>query len=290
MATDPELLRTRHCHDTQEFDTLKYVLSRVLSELDKDLVIKAESFLPHFDPSADKPNSFCLPTAEDERSPDEGETQSDHVIPVRKYVAIDGFCDKPLHERFASVQQSIVVDSSNEVFTKELREWLEAGDQHIPYELLSVPTGDILKMSFASISKRWVGEDRLSTLVQLLERATRTLVPSTLEQPDELTAAATAGVREDVVKDLPYTLTVESWDQWCDLIHRHDAGVITIAQAADSLRELHATGILNKSVQTFTTLSLPLLEQKFAHGCAEYVGIVSAVRKCRRCIETFSTQ
>ena len=286
MAMDPELLRTRHCHDTQEFDTLKYVLSRVLSELDKDLAVKAESFLPHFDPLVDQPSSFCLPTAEDERSPDERETQSGPAIPGRKHVAVDGFLDKPLHERFASVQQSIVVDSSNEVLTKELREWLEAGDQYIPYELLSVPTCDILKMSFASISKRWVGEDRLSTLVQLLERATRTSLQSTCELPDERTAAAAAGLRDDVMEDLPYTLTSESWDQWCGLIHRHGAGVITVAQAADSLRELHAT-ILNKPIQTFTTLSLPLLEQKYAHGGPEYVGIVSAVQNVADALRCF---
>ena len=40
MAMDQELLKSLHCHDTQEFETFKYVLSRVLSELDKTLVIK----------------------------------------------------------------------------------------------------------------------------------------------------------------------------------------------------------------------------------------------------------
>ena len=284
MAMDPELLKSQHCHDTREFETLKYVLSRVLSELDKTLVIKTRFVHPHVDYSARIPNAFYVPAEEDEPLPDEEKRQSALPVHGDKPDAVDGLSEKPLHERFACVQQSFMVNPSDEIFSAELRSWLEPRDQHIPFELLGMSTSDILKRSFASFRNRWVGEHRLNTLVQLLERSIRSAVQSISELPAMPDAA---DLREELVDDFPYALTVDSWNRWWDTILHHEAGFITIGQAADALRELHATGILKKPIQTFAGLPLPLLEKKYEFGSAEYVGIVSAVRNLAEALTHF---
>ena len=287
MAMDPEFLKSQHCHDTREFETLKYVLSRVLSELDKTLAIKTTFVPPHIDNSVQIPNAFCVPAEEDEPLPDEEKRQSSHPVPGDMPEAVKRLPDKPLHERFVLVQQSFMANSLDDAFSAELRNWLEPHDQHIPYELLGMTAGDILKLSFAKFSNRWVGEHRLNTLVQLLERAIRSSVQSISELPDIRDMPDASDLRDELVDDLPYALTVDSWNRWCDTILHHEAGFITIAQAADSLRELHATGILKKPIQIFAVLPLTLMEQKYAHGSAEYVGIVSAVRNLAEALTHF---
>ena len=284
MRMDPVDLQ-QHCHDENERETLKYVLSRVLSELDRTLVIKTEFVQPYVDFSVRIPSAFHVP--EEGPLPDEEKWESAIPAHSEKPSAVQRLPDKPLHERFACAQQSFMANPLDETFSAELREWLEPADQHIPYELLGMPTGDILKLSFASFSKRWVSEHRLNMLVQLLERTVRSALQSVSELPATPDIPNAADLQEGLMDDLSYTLTVDSWNQWCDTILHHAAGVITIAQAADSLRELHATGILKKPVQTYAVLPLPLLEQKYAHGSAEYVGIVSAVRNLAEALTHF---
>jgi hypothetical protein len=278
MSMAPEHLKTQHCHDPQEFDTLKYVLSRVLSELDQSLAFKPQSVQSDADGSTRKLAAIQCPGSESTALPDAATTQAARTIDDGGQEAVDPLPGRPLDERYTSLQQWLVDNPSAETLTIELREWLEPHDQHIPYELLSVSAGDILKMSFASISKRWAGDARLATLVQMLERATRSHAQSPEGSPHECAFPTVAALRVQPVDDERYTLTAGSWDKWRRIIDLRGAGNITVAQAADSLRQIHSGAILNKPVQTFTVCSLPLLEQRYAHGSAEYVGIISAVR------------
>jgi hypothetical protein len=278
MRMPLEHLKSQDCHDPQEFDTLTYVLSRVLSELDKTLVVKPQAV--QLDAG-----SVSAPATGD--LPDAPAAPAFRTIDDVGQEVADPHRGTSLEERFVSLQRWLVDNPSAEILTTELREWLEPHDQHIPLDLLSVPAEDILRMSFAGISKRWAGDARLKTLLQMLERATRAQVQSSAHGPTETTLPTVAALQTRSVDEDRYTLTAGSWDRWRRLIQLRDAGNITVAQAADSLRHIHSTAILHKPIRTFTECSLRQLEQRYAHGSAEYVGIVSAVRNLAEALTHF---
>ena len=281
------VLLKAHCHDASEQETLKYVLSRVMSELDKTLVQRLQIIRPCIsDLSVLKPLAFQAPTDEEVLADAGIEYSTIPVSPDNSH-SVPRLPEKPLHQRFDEAQQAFMANPSVKPFLAALRSWLEPHDMDIPYELLGMSSGDVLKLSFTNLKQRWVGENRLTTLMQLLERAVRSSVQSTTEQIALPGVPDPADLCEEREDDLPFALTDDSWNRWCQTVRNHDAGFITVAQAADSLRELHATAILRQPVQTFLGQSLPSLEKRFQHGSAEHVGIVSSVRNLAEALTHF---
>ena len=270
----PEDITSEHCHDSQELSALEYVLSRILSDLDSDLPAETSNKTPGSPETTIEtslqPLVFQLPETEDD-----GPTE--YAAPQQSNGSDPEITVQSLSERFTAICDFYRRNESNPTFSRELRTFLEPADLSIPYELLGFTIAEVLAYSFETHRNRWSENKRLITTVLLLERAAsacRQTVSSLQELED---VQQSPWDYSESCEETRYKLDMAIWKKWRTQIYKHEAGDITIAQAADSLRNLKQYDFGKYPIRRFLDEDLHILDRYLYRTLPEYTALISAV-------------
>ncbi|MCA9198039.1 MAG: hypothetical protein KDA87_10890 [Planctomycetales bacterium] len=149
--------------------------------------------------------------------------------------------ESKLESNYQSVKDVLLADADPERLAKPLGYWVLPNDRRLPLALLDRTLGDLLRTSFKDLSATpGIGQKKISSLIMLLQRATRNEPPSIpvglQEYADQLTSlpdqpAAAAEFDPSMVSEA-------LWANWQSVVRNFEIGKEKLGRLAPSLQNL----------------------------------------------------
>ena len=156
--------------------------------------------------------------------------------------------DYKLVSSFESIRQTLMQDRFQDRLTKPLVYWALPDDRRLPLAFLNRSIGDLVNTPFEELTATpGVGHKKISSLVKLLNRATRDQPPVPMGL-NELGEPGTTH-RIDGAREFKFNASLVSealWSEWTALVRQLRIGDETLGRVAESLG-FDANGHLDKA-------------------------------------------
>ena len=193
--------------------------------------------------------------------------------------------DDPLEKRFARIVESLGSHATHSLLGSPVSEWSEPGDISLPFKFLSFSIRHVLEMPFDKIAASWTTQDRLTCLIEHLERAARA-IESVTGWPDE---SATEGDDRAIEVPRELTFTGRSWRHYCDVIERHQLHSVMLGTIAPTLNEL-PTSFWKRRLGEFLSSTLLQLSETPGVGPQKMRVVVDVFRELAAHLETIPAE
>jgi hypothetical protein len=168
-----------------------------------------------------------------------------------------------LGARFDEVRKALLQDRFADRLSKPLEYWVLPSDRRLPLALLGRTVGELLTTSFEDLSATpGIGEKKISSLVKLLQRATRDEPPSALKEGASSEQSELSG---KVDRFDPSVVSEALWAEWREAVKRHDMADQKLGRVAPSLQQL-PTVIWHKPLRDYLDRTLAEIRSLRTHG------------------------
>jgi hypothetical protein len=168
---------------------------------------------------------------------------------------------------YESVRQTLLQEEYADRLKKPLGFWVLPNDRRLPMAFLGRTLGDLLSKPFDELTATpGIGQKKISSLLRLLQRATRDEPPGV--PPDLNDIAGEACLAEKQSGQVPFSPLMVSealWAEWREMVQRYNIGGEKIGRVAPSLRRL-PTVIWHTPLNQYTGQSISQIRQLRTHG------------------------
>lgn len=149
--------------------------------------------------------------------------------------------DFKLESSFESVRSTLLQDRFADRLTRPLGYWVLPNDRRLPLAFLDRTLKELLSTPFGELSATpGIGQKKISSLVKLLERATKDQPPAVPFGAGEISENG-ENLSDKQIPQNTFDPTVVSealWSEWCDIVRRFNVGNEKLGRLAPSLNRL----------------------------------------------------
>jgi hypothetical protein len=168
-----------------------------------------------------------------------------------------------LGTRFDEVRKTLLQDQFADRLSKPLEYWVLPSDRRLPLVLLGRTLGELLSTPFEELSATpGIGEKKISSLVKLLNRATRD-EPPTAAVGDDADRAPEAKLDKGTFD--PSVVSEALWSEWRETVRRSGISDQKLGRLAPSLQRL-PTVIWHKPLGDYLNHTVAEIRSLRTHG------------------------
>jgi hypothetical protein len=140
---------------------------------------------------------------------------------------------------FQTVRKQLLEDRYADRLEKPLAYWALPNDRRLPLALLGRSIKDLIATPFEELSATpGIGQKKITSLVKLLNRATKDHPPGLSVQPADLAEKKPVEAARKGAKFDPTVVSEVLWTEWRDTVKKHGIGRTKLGRIAPSLQSL----------------------------------------------------
>lgn len=175
--------------------------------------------------------------------------------------------DSQIVNNFKEIKQTLLDERYQDRLSKPLAYWALPNDRRLPLAFLNKPIGELVNTPFEELAATpGIGQKKISSLLKLLQRATRDeppTVPFGLNEPGE---DRTLQLRVDQGTEFNAFLVSEAlWSEWTKVVIDRGLGNERLGRVAESLKAM-PTVIWSKRLGDYENLTLAQIRSLRTHG------------------------